>query len=113
MNNELTVKVKFFSSINGGRSILPPDLLSSGGYRPHLVVGNLDTKESTAALNNTIQEDYLGIVFISQEEVLIPEKEVIAKVKKVYCDVDYSKLISGATFTIREGGSIVGNGCVL
>ncbi len=82
-------------------------------YRPHLVVGDPDQKEVIVDSNNTIQEDYLGITFISQNEPLIQEKEVIAKVLKVYSDIDYSNLISGATFTIREGGSIVGNGCVL
>ena len=108
MNEELNVKVKFFSEKNGGRTLLPEDLLSIGEYRPHFVAGDPDQKTT-----NKTPENYLGIAFISQDEPLKEEKEIKATVSKIYPEVDYSTLITGATFTIREGAKIVGNGSVL
>ena len=108
MNNELNVKVKFFSEENGGRTQLPKNLLSFGEYRPHFIIGDLNQKATKKT-----PENYLGIVFISQKEPLIEEKEITAIVSTVYPDVDYSSLKTGITFTIREGAKIVGNGSVL
>ena len=113
MNKELKVKVKFFSEENGGRQLLPEDLLSIGTYRPHFVVGNPEQKEALVDENNTSQENYLGIVFISQAGTIKAGKEIEAVITTVYPEVDYSSLVSGATFTIREGKSIVGNGEVI
>jgi len=59
-----------------------------------------------------LPENYLGMVFISQDEPL-EEKEIKATVSKTYPDINYSTLMPGTTFTIREGTKIVGNGCVL
>ena len=113
MNKEFRVKVKFFSEENGGRLQLPEDLLSIGTYRPHFVIG--DPEQITAIVddNNIGQENYLGIAFTSQEGALKADKEIEALVTTVYPDVDYSGLVSGATFTIREGRNIVGNGKVI
>jgi len=112
MKNELKVKVKFFSEENGGRKQLPKDLLSIGTYRPHFVVGDPEQKEAIVDENNTSQENYLGIAFISQVGDLKAEKEIEAVITAVYSEVVYSSLVSGTTFTIREGGNIVGNGRV-
>ena len=101
MTERMKVAVKFFSKSNGGRSQLPPDLLSCGTYRPHLVVERL------------LKEEYLGVLFVSQSEPLAEEKQVVAEVNTIYPEVDYSSLATGVTFTIREGGSVVGTGEVL
>lgn len=113
MKKELKVKVKFFSAKNGGRRLLPEDLLSIGTYRPHFVVGDPDQKEAIVDENNISQENYLGVAFISQVGELKAENEVEAVIATVYPDVDYSSLVSGTTFTIREGKNIVGNGVVM
>ena len=113
MTKRLNVKVKFFSAANGGRTQLPHDLLSSRVYRPHLVVGNANQKHALVNEKNEITESYLGIVFVAQKGPLTPEQEAIAEIETIYPGVDYSSLKKGATFTIREGGSIVGNGEVL
>ena len=113
MNKELRVKVKFYSEENGGRNQLPEDLLSVGTYRPHFVVGDPEQKKAIVNENNVGQEVYLGVSFSSQEGALKPEHEINAVVSTIYPDVDYSALVTGATFTIREGQKVVGNGKVL
>jgi hypothetical protein len=113
MKKELKVKVKFFSEECGGRQQLPEDLLSIGTYRPHFVVGDPEQKPVIVDKHNKSQECYLGIAFTSQEGALKAENEIEALVITVYPDVDYSELVSGSTFTIREGQKIVGNGKVI
>lgn len=113
MNKVLRVKVKFFSEANGGRHKLPEDLLSTGTYRPHFVVGNPAQKKAIVNENNIGQEVYLGVAFKSQESALKQEHEIEAVVTTIYPEVDYSSLVTGATFTIREGTKVVGNGKVL
>jgi len=113
MNKELKVKVKLFSEKNGGRHHIPKDLLSTGKYRPHLVVGDPNQKVAIVDENNVGTENYLGVTFVFQEGALEEEKEFNAIVATIYPDVDYSSLTKGATFTVREGHKIVGNGRVL
>ncbi len=113
MHDEILVKVKFFSKENGGRHSLPEDLLSSGKYRPHFVVGDPGQKEAIIDENNNLLENYLGIAFTSQEEPLVVEKDINAKVITIYPNTDYSLLKKGITFTVREGGNIIGNGEVI
>lgn len=109
----LKVKVKFFSANNGGRQGLLPQLLSSGVYRPHLVVGDPSQKAMLVDEKGEGIENYLGVLFVAQEGPLVEEEETLAEIETLYPGVDYSKLVMGATFTIREGGSVVGNGEVL
>ena len=92
---------------------MPRDLLSRGGYRPHLVVGDPNQKRALVDEKNQSTESYLGVIFVAQDEPLEAEKLISAEIETVYAGVDYSRLKKGATFTIREGGSIVGNGEVL
>jgi len=113
MTARLKVKVKFFSPKNGGREKLPRDLLSSRVYRPHFVVGNPDQKRALVNEQNQSTENYLGVTFVAQDAPLEAEQEIHAEIETVYTGVDYSSLRKGTTFTIREGGSIVGNGKVL
>ena len=113
MKKELRVRVKFFSKYDGGRTELPKDLLSSGNYRPHFVVGSPDQKQAIADENNVGLEDYLGVVFIKSRGSLMAEQELEASVSLLYPGVDYSALKKEATFTIREGGKIVGNGKII
>src|SRR4051812_12549406 len=110
MTEQLRVRVKFFSAANGGREQLPQNLLSSRSYRPHFVIGDPNQKCALVDDKNQSIEFYIGVAFVSQEELLTAEKEIIALVETMYSGVNYAPLKKGATFTIREGGSIVGNG---
>jgi len=113
MKKELKVKVKFFSETNGGRKLLPKDLLSVGTYRPHFVVGDPEQRKAIINKNNTNYENYLGVAFIYQQGTLKAEKEIEAVVVTIYPEVDYSSLVIGATFTIQEGHHVVGKGEVI
>lgn len=113
MAEHLKIKVRVFSEANGGREQLPKDLLSSRSYRPHLVVGDPNQKRVLVDDKNQSTESYLGVTFVAQEEPLTAEIEIVAAIETPYSGVNYSSLKKGATFTIREGGSIVGNGEVL
>ena len=53
MTKIIQVKVKFFSKDNGGRKELPSDLLSTGKYRPHFIVGDPNQKSPILDQNNT------------------------------------------------------------
>jgi hypothetical protein len=113
MEDWLRLKVKFFSYKNGGRITLSENMLSTRLYRPHLVVGDPNQKHTKYSEKHSCIENYLGVVFIEQSDKLVADKEILVTVLKPYEGVDYSELVSGVTFTIREGGKVVGNGIVL
>ena len=67
-------------------------------YRPHFVV-----KGTT---------EYLGIQFTKLD--IVPfEEETLGDVDLLYDGVDYSALVKGVTFEIREGSHVVGEGIVV
>jgi len=107
----IEAKVTFLSSQDGGR-ILPA--LDDQRYRPHLVVGDPNQRLAvTAEDKRTIIEDYLGISFSGQGEPLLPDQAYDVRLKLLYYPyAGYDALITGSTFTLREGARIVGFGCV-
>lgn len=96
----LTVEITFFA--NGGRERLP--LLTSGIYRPHLVV---DGRTPNMA------DSLLGVKFVAGPESTAPSQPILATVELTYPGVDYAGLREGATFSIHEGIRVVGRGRVL
>ncbi len=59
-------------------------------------------------------ENYMGVSFLPRLESVSPGEPFTAELALMYYpNVDYSELVPGATFTIREGGKIVGTGKVL
>ena len=89
-NRTITVKVMFYENV---RKIPPIQ-----SYRPHFVIAG--------------ETEYLGIVFVDLEKVPLGTT-VIAKICPMYEKIDYSGLLNGVRFTVREGGTIVGAGVVL
>jgi hypothetical protein len=60
------------------------------------------------------EEPYLGVVFISgPAQSTAGQPSRVTLLLGYYPDVDYSALRDGATFTVREGGRVVGFGKVL
>ncbi|MEO0854486.1 MAG: hypothetical protein AAFY15_13435 [Cyanobacteria bacterium J06648_11] len=61
-------------------------------------------------------EAYLGILFVDGPDKFAIGEEIQAKAILMYWDNApvgfYDGLVAGATFTIREGGTIVGDGVV-
>lgn len=88
------IKIKFFEAKR-----ITKVSLSSGNYRPHLVIKN--------------DFEYLGVQFIDGEEFVF-EKEILGIVQPIYTEtVDYSKLVQGTEFFILEGKNLVGEGIVI
>ena len=88
----MKVKVRFWGE---NHREMPP---FGTAYRPHLVV-----KGTT---------EYLGVQFTNIDKVSFGE-EILSGVELLYDGVDYSALVIGAAFEIREGTHIVGEGVVI
>ncbi|MBA4148962.1 MAG: hypothetical protein H0X66_12670 [Verrucomicrobia bacterium] len=87
----------FLTKAEGGRD-RPPVLTTPKLYRPHLVVGG---------------GEYLGVIFLAAPEFIEPQQSFVATLGLAYHpQVDYSALVPGAEFTVREGARIVGRGRV-
>ncbi len=107
----IEAEVVFLPQSEGGRKE-PPANLSSGEYRPHLVVGDPNQRQAVI-IDNTNQEPYLGVAFLSGPESVKPGELFLAELGLIYWPHPmYSLLIPNATFTIREGPSVVGHGRV-
>ena len=113
----IEAEMTFLSKEQGGRSKpFPPNTLKTKSYRPHLVIGDLNQREAIIeAINGQkqIKEEYLAVAFCDGPEN-VPFDEPI-KVKMVLMNfpaLSYSEVIPGETFTLREGGLIVGYGQV-
>ena len=108
----ITASVTFLTRDEGGRS-KPP--IGSRTYRPHLVVGDPRQRVAlTASDGRSIEEEYLGVQFTgSDDDLLVAGRSHTVVLELVYYpSVDYAALTTGAEFTIREGGTIVGYGRV-
>jgi hypothetical protein len=58
--------------------------------------------------------EYLGVEVVHKQELIRPGESARVKMRLAYWPVlGYAGVIPGATFTIREGGTIVGFGTVL
>jgi translation elongation factor EF-Tu-like GTPase len=103
----IEAEVTFLPASEGGRKE-PPTHLSGGAYRPHLVVA--DSNQSQAiTIENEIQEAYLGVAFLSAPEKVEPGESFSAELVLMYWPHPmYESLVSGASFTIREGSQVVG-----
>ncbi|MCA9077539.1 MAG: hypothetical protein KDA93_21115 [Planctomycetaceae bacterium] len=108
---EIDARVTFLSHAEGGRRTCAFD---SPDYRPHLVVGDPQQREALLDESGSLLEAYLGVQFLGNGNGLTPGvSHVVTLGLMYYLNVDYSGLSSGTTFTIREGGHIVGYGRVL
>jgi len=111
---EITIEVTFLAPDDGGRDRLidlPPSATSF--YRPHLVVGDPGQRKAIVRDGVVITEEYLGVQFMpgsGRFEFGVPRE---TSVQLLYDVSLYERLVPGETFTVREGGQIVGFGRVL
>jgi translation elongation factor EF-Tu-like GTPase len=93
--NLIIANITMKSAADGGR---PCGFWTN--YRPHLVPKGT--------------EDYLGVSVtgISESEAVLPGTTRRVSFELIYPDVDYGGLCSGASFEIREGQRVVGDGVV-
>lgn len=69
--------------------VLKPQFSLTAGYRPHFALPN--------------SEHLMGIEFVEIMGDFVPNKPVMAEVRLMYEGVDYSALLIGTKFDIREG----------
>ena len=96
--------------VQGGRDF-PDDILNDRKYRPHIVIGDINHRQPIVADGNYHLENYLGIAFMNGPSHIEPGKSCLAQALLIYAPAkEYSAAVPGATFTLREGGRIVGHG---
>ena len=106
----ITAKITFLSASEGGRDVLPANL-SSGQYRPHVVIDS--NQPGAEAHESFAEETYLGVSFDNVPTQVVPGQPFLADLVLMYWpDIKYEGLVPGATFTIREGPNTVGHGRV-
>jgi len=102
--------VTFLSPENGGRARMPG--LASGQYMPHLVIQSPDIRRAKV-IDGMCADDYLGVRFLSAPTEIFPELSLDCEMELMYFPrVDYNAVREGSTFTIREGGRVIGFGVV-
>lgn len=88
-------------------------MIHAGRYTPHIVLGPIDQREVISDPQKRSLEDYLGVYFTGGPEIIEIGTPVEVELTLVYSpEVNYGGVSKGATFTIREGGTIVGFGRV-
>jgi hypothetical protein len=87
--------------------------LSSGQYMPHLVIQSPDVRAAQVINANIIVDDYLGVRFIAAPSELLLDEPLDCEMELMYHPtVNYDAVQKGATFTVREGGKVIGFGVV-
>jgi translation elongation factor EF-Tu-like GTPase len=109
---QIAAKVTFLTTEQGGRK---HPAWNSRKYRPHVVVGDPTRRQAeTAEDGRTLTESYLGVCFDGDgEEMQQGTEHEVSLLLAYYPAVEYENLVQGATFTLREGGKIVGYGEVV
>ncbi len=91
--------------------------MKSRQYRPHFVIGNPEQAKAVVDPGNVLTEQYLGVQFEDGPDEFAYGEEIIVLARLLYWEGApngfYDGLVPGATFTIREGARIVGQGVVL
>ena len=106
----ITAEITFLGPSEGGRDVLPTNL-SSGQYRPHIVI---DLNQLRAVVTDSDPEEiYFGVTFVNGPAQIVPGQPFLADLILMYWpNIKYEGLVPGATFTIREGPHTVGHGRV-
>ena len=104
--------VTFLSHENSGRKTLPG--LTSGSYMPHIVIQPPDIRTPHVSNGNVIVDDYLGVRFLCAPKEPLAEQTLECELELMYHPrVNYDAVRDGVTFTVREGGKIIGFGVVM
>ena len=77
-------------------------------YRPHIVLGDLGDRQAIVGGRR-----YLGVEIFYDREVIRPGESAPVSMRLMYWPAwGYQKVVPGATFTIREGATVVGYGTI-
>ena len=108
-------EITFLTEQEGGRKRpFSKGGLSGNQYRPHIVIGDIHQREAIVDDNRYITEEYIGVAFAIGPDIIEMGVPIIVELTLIYYPhVVSDKLIPGTTFTIREGGQVVGYGQVI
>ncbi|XZE44083.1 hypothetical protein SH467x_003670 [Pirellulaceae bacterium SH467] len=109
-------EITFLCEHEGGRKLLPI-MGVEAKYRPHIVIQDRTVRKPVVESDGVIREPYLGVQFnkeLNDCESVSCEWTRRYELSLMYHPrVDYSAVLPGAKFTVREGGKIVGHGIAL
>lgn len=106
-----TAEVTFLTPEQGDRCA-PASLTRQ--YMPHIVMQSPDIRHAKIDDDGIGREHYLGVCFLAAPQDVRCGMPVTVTLGLMYHPrVDYSEVVPGATFTIREGGRVVGYGRVI
>lgn len=110
----IVADIVMLSPAEGGRTrgiMIAPE----SRYAPHLAIDDRANRKARTDSNNQSLEHYMGVHFEPALSVADPRtgSGQYPLCLMYYPRIDYSTLQTGATFTIREGGRIVGHGVVV
>jgi len=82
-------------------------------YMPHIVIGD-PAQRKPLLCGNLCTERYLGVFVADAPDELAPGSTAeVALVLMYWPKEHYDEVVPGATFTLREGGKVVGFGNIL
>lgn len=80
---------------------------------PHIVVQPTDVRDLTL-VDREANDNYLGVRFQATPTQPSPEQPFPCELELMYYPrVNYDQVCEGASFTLREGGRVIGFGVVL
>ena len=86
--------------------------LSSGAYRPHIVIGP-ESQRVAIREGNRLTENHLGVMFVGGPDTMEPGDTANVKLALMYFpEYLYEEVRPGVTFTVRERQLIVGYGVI-
>lgn len=110
----IVADIVMLNSSEGGRNH-GIEIDAESRYMPHLAIDDRANRAARTDSNNQSTEHYMGVLFeppISRDDPATGSGRYPLRLM-YYPSVDYATLRTGATFTVREGGRIVGHGIVI
>jgi translation elongation factor EF-Tu-like GTPase len=107
----VTAEITFLTESEGGRRTAP---ILTPQYRPHIVIQSPEVRRALDDDDGVNREAYLGICFLDAPIDFQPGHAAEVTLELMYHPrVDYGQVLPDATFTVREGGKVVGYGRVI
>jgi hypothetical protein len=76
---------------------------------PHIVIQPPEVRAPKVIHGNVIVDDYLGVRFLSGPTEILRDQPIDCEMELMYHpEVNYDAVGEGATFTLREGGKVIG-----
>ncbi|SMP79157.1 hypothetical protein SAMN06265222_12926 [Neorhodopirellula lusitana] len=110
----IVADIVMLNAFDGGRS-RGISIDDTTRYMPHLAIDDRANRKARTDENNLGTEHYMGVLFRPSLSIVDPATGSgrYPLTLMYHPRVDYTTLVCGATFSVREGGRIVGHGVVV